>query len=88
MAMTLEELRNQLSAIEPDEGIYAGIGSSEIPLLEQLRFAMSLNPSFESYELGRSHRRLTARIRTLGTGFSFTASSAPQGFRTISIVRD
>ena len=36
MAMTLEELRNQLSAIEPDEGIYAGIGSSGIPLLEQL----------------------------------------------------
>jgi HEAT repeat protein len=36
MPMTLEQLRNQLSAIEPDDGIYAGIGPSEIPLLEQL----------------------------------------------------
>jgi HEAT repeat protein len=34
--MTLEQLRNQLSAIEPDEGIYDGIGPSDIPLLEQL----------------------------------------------------
>jgi HEAT repeat protein len=34
--MTLEQLRNQLSSIEPDDGIYAGIGPSEIPLLEQL----------------------------------------------------
>ena len=36
MPMTLEQLRNQLSAIEPDDGTYAGIGPSEIPLLEQL----------------------------------------------------
>jgi HEAT repeat protein len=36
MPMTLEELRNQLSAIEPDEGTYAGIGPTEIPMLEQL----------------------------------------------------
>jgi HEAT repeat protein len=36
MPMTLEQLRNQLSAIEPNDGIYAGIGPSEIPLLEQL----------------------------------------------------
>jgi HEAT repeat protein len=34
--MTLEQLRNQLSAIEPDDSIYGGISSSEIPLLEQL----------------------------------------------------
>jgi HEAT repeat protein len=36
MPMTLEQLRNQLSAIEPDDGIHAGIGPSEIPILEQL----------------------------------------------------
>ncbi|GAA6616453.1 HEAT repeat domain-containing protein [Scytonema sp. NUACC26] len=36
MAMTLEQLKDQLSAIEPDNSIYNGIGSSEIPLLEQL----------------------------------------------------
>jgi HEAT repeat protein len=34
--MTLEEIKNQLSAIEPDEGIFTGIGSSELPFLEQL----------------------------------------------------
>jgi vacuolar-type H+-ATPase subunit F/Vma7 len=34
--MTLEQLRNQLSDIEPDENTYAGIGVSEIPLLDQL----------------------------------------------------
>src|SRR5262245_58469994 len=34
--MTLDQLRNQLSAIEPGEGTYYGIGPSEIPLLEQL----------------------------------------------------
>jgi hypothetical protein len=33
MAKTLEELRSQLSAIEPNEGTYAGIGPSEISLL-------------------------------------------------------
>ncbi len=33
---TLEELRNQLSAIEPDDSTYAGIGVSELSLLEQL----------------------------------------------------
>jgi len=36
MPMTLEQLRNQLSAIEPDERTYQGIGPAEIPLLEQL----------------------------------------------------
>ena len=36
MPLTLQQLRNQLSAIESDEGIYDGIGPSEIPLLEQL----------------------------------------------------
>jgi HEAT repeat protein len=36
MTMTLEQLRNQLSAIEPDASIYNGIGASEISLLEQL----------------------------------------------------
>lgn len=36
MPMTLEQIRNQLSAIEPDDSIYDGIGPSEIPLLEQL----------------------------------------------------
>ena len=36
MAMTLEELRHQLSDIEPDEATYSGIGADEIPLLEQL----------------------------------------------------
>jgi HEAT repeat protein len=36
MPKTLEQLRNQLSAIEPNEGMYAEIGPPEIPLLEQL----------------------------------------------------
>ena len=36
MAITLEELRRQLSAIEPNEATYSGIGSAEIPMLEQL----------------------------------------------------
>ena len=36
MPMTLEQLTNQLSAVESTEGIYEGIGLSEIPLLEQL----------------------------------------------------
>jgi HEAT repeat protein len=36
MPMTMEELRRQLSAIEPDENTYSGIGPSELPLLEQL----------------------------------------------------
>jgi len=36
MPKTLEELRNQLSAIEPDIDMFDGIGPSEIPLLEQL----------------------------------------------------
>jgi HEAT repeat protein len=34
--MTLEQIRNQLSAIEPDASTYAEIGSAEIPLLEKL----------------------------------------------------
>lgn len=36
MTMTLEQIRNQLSDIEPNDSTYSGIGSSEIPLLEQL----------------------------------------------------
>ena len=36
MPMTLDQLKNQLSAIQPDESTYAGIGASEVPLLEQL----------------------------------------------------
>lgn len=36
MPITLDEVRRQLSAIEPDESIYTGLGSSEIPLLQQL----------------------------------------------------
>jgi HEAT repeat protein len=34
--MTMDELRMQLSAIESDESTYAGISTSEIPLLEEL----------------------------------------------------
>jgi HEAT repeat protein len=34
--MTLEELRTQLSAAEPDDSTYYGIGPAELPLLEQL----------------------------------------------------
>ncbi|HSL44510.1 MAG TPA: HEAT repeat domain-containing protein [Anaerolineales bacterium] len=36
MPKTLEELRTQLSAIEPDDSTYEGIGPEEVPLLEQL----------------------------------------------------
>lgn len=36
MAMTFTELRNKLSAIEPDENSFSGISSEDIPLLEQL----------------------------------------------------
>lgn len=36
MPMTLEQIRNQLSAIEPNDGTYSGIGPSEIPFVEQL----------------------------------------------------
>jgi len=36
MAMTREQLRSRLSAIEPEEGIYDQIGPDEIPLLEEL----------------------------------------------------
>jgi HEAT repeat protein len=36
VAMTLEQLRSQLSAAEPDDSTYYGIGPAEIPLLEQL----------------------------------------------------
>lgn len=36
MPMTLEQIKNQLSAIEPDDGMYSGIGPSEIPFLEKL----------------------------------------------------
>lgn len=36
MAMSMAQLRIQLSAIEPDDSMYAGIGSAQIPLLQQL----------------------------------------------------
>jgi HEAT repeat protein len=36
MAMTLEQLRRQLSTIEWDESTYAGIGPAELPLLQEL----------------------------------------------------
>jgi len=36
MPRTLEQLRNQLSMIEPNDGMYTGIGPAEVPLLEQL----------------------------------------------------
>src|SRR5437867_568253 len=36
MAMTLEEIKNKLSAIEPESDIFAGIGPSEIPVLKRL----------------------------------------------------
>jgi HEAT repeat protein len=34
--MTLAELRQQLSAIEPDEGTYADLSPEDVPLLETL----------------------------------------------------
>lgn len=36
MTFSLESLRSQLSAIEPNEATYDQIGSSEIPLLQEL----------------------------------------------------
>src|SRR4051794_39660965 len=36
MTMSMSELRSQLSAIEANETMYAGIGSNEIPLLVEL----------------------------------------------------
>ena len=36
MPMTLDQIKNQLSAIEPDDSTYSGIGTSEIPFLDQL----------------------------------------------------
>jgi HEAT repeat protein len=36
VAMTFEELRRQLSAAEPDDSTYLGIGPAEVPLLERL----------------------------------------------------
>lgn len=36
MPITLEQLKNQLSAIEPDDSTYLGIGPSEIQFLEHL----------------------------------------------------
>lgn len=36
MPMTLEQLRNQLSEIEPEDSTFLGIGPPEIPLLDQL----------------------------------------------------
>jgi HEAT repeat protein len=36
MPMTFEQLKQQLSSIEVDEATYAGIGPSEVPLLDQL----------------------------------------------------
>jgi HEAT repeat protein len=36
MPLTLDQLKDQLSVIEPDESMYMGIGVPEIPFLEQL----------------------------------------------------
>ena len=36
MAKSMTQLREQLSAIEPDERTYEGIGPSEVPLLRDL----------------------------------------------------
>src|SRR5436309_9542288 len=36
MAMTLEEIKDKLSAIEPTDSTFAGIGPSEIPVLKRL----------------------------------------------------
>jgi hypothetical protein len=36
MSMTMPELRQRLSAIEPDESIYAGIEPTDVPKLERL----------------------------------------------------
>jgi HEAT repeat protein len=36
MPITEEQLRNQLSAIEPDDSTYAGIGPPEVPLLAEI----------------------------------------------------
>jgi HEAT repeat protein len=36
MSMTMPELRQRLSAIEPDDSTYAGIGATDVPLLQQL----------------------------------------------------
>jgi FOG: HEAT repeat len=36
MALTLEQLKRQLSDIEPNEATYQGLGPAEVPLLEQL----------------------------------------------------
>ncbi|MGH2603991.1 MAG: HEAT repeat domain-containing protein [Dehalococcoidia bacterium] len=36
MTMSMPQLREQLSAIEPDESIYEGIGASEVDLLREL----------------------------------------------------
>jgi HEAT repeat protein len=42
--MTLQQLKNQLSAIEPSEGTYDGIGPEEIPLLTQLLHLRDTEP--------------------------------------------
>lgn len=36
MAMSMQALRDQLGMVEPEEGMYGGIGPAEIGLLEQL----------------------------------------------------
>ena len=36
MTMTMDELRAQLSSIEPDESTYAGIGAEEVGMLREL----------------------------------------------------
>lgn len=36
MAMTMDKIRQQLSVIEPDESVYAGIGADEVPSLVAL----------------------------------------------------
>jgi HEAT repeat protein len=63
MAMTLEELRRQLSAIEPDEATYSGIGAAEIPLLEQL--ARDPEPWMASRAVFAASRVADARAKAI-----------------------
>lgn len=63
MAMTLEELRRQLSAIEPDEATYSGIGPDEIPLLEQL--ARDPEPWMASRAVFAASRVADARAKAI-----------------------
>jgi HEAT repeat protein len=63
MAMTLEELRSQLSAIEPDEATYSGIGPAELPLLELL--ARDPEPWMASRAVFAASRVADARAKAI-----------------------